>query len=504
MLAALTLFFGAHIPSVLADDNSVQIVQNGNTHEGTLVQTGLDNIAGTDSLHITQNGVDNRLTITQSGDHNDIGTTGRGVIQTGTASSDNSRANIATVVQNSNYNSIGELVQTTEGAHATTGNTATVTQDLHGSNTILSLQQVQGANAGSNIATVTQTGSGNWLELLSQTATLNEGNNTIVFEATGDDNGVRTDGPGRGDLGTLAGFTGAASASLIQGLDTSGGAGNFIQLSLVGNYNQYGMTQLGSDNSAGVTISGLSNSFGSYQLGRHNQITMGGLAADTNDVGIRQVGHANETSIVLNDHSSNNEIAVGQDGDTNGVDIKLLGAGNMFGLSQTGWYQDATIKATGSNNLIYAIQANDPVSGKFGNVLNVSIFGDGNNGLSSGALRSFTGKALDFAALAPALSSTLILAPDLFGAIGGVRPSNLMLIPGALIQIGESNDIDITVGDILTSNNNLFAVLQQGNRNSTSFTINGNFNQAIALQVGDDNVAAAYIEGNSNLVAISQ
>jgi hypothetical protein len=180
-----------------------------------LIQTGTGNTAGTDSLHITQNGVDNRLTITQSGDDNTIGTTGRGVIQTGTASSDNSRANIATVVQNSNGNSIGELVQTTEGAHATTGNIATVTQDLHGLNTIVSLEQVQGANAGSNVATVTQTGTGNWLELLSQTATLDEGNNTIAFQATGDDNGVRTGGGARGDLGTLALQSGAASASLI-------------------------------------------------------------------------------------------------------------------------------------------------------------------------------------------------------------------------------------------------------------------------------------------------
>jgi hypothetical protein len=47
-------------------------------------------------------------------------------------------------------------------------------------------------------------------------------------------------------------------------------------------------------------------------------------------------------------------------------------------------------------------------------------------------------------------------------------------------------------------------VLQKGDRNSTSFIINGNLNQAVALQVGDDNVAAAYIQGNSNLVAISQ
>lgn len=483
----------------LADDNSIEIVQNGSTHEGSLTQTGTGNVAE----NLTQNGVDNRLTITQSGDHNDIGTSGHGVIQTGTASSDNSRANIATVVQNSNYNSIGELVQTTEGAHATTGNTATVTQDLHGLNTIVSLEQVQGAHAGSNIATVTQTGTGNWLELLSQVATLNEGNNTIVFEAKGDHNGVRTDGTGRGDLGTLARDSGAASATLMQGLDSSGGAGNFIQLSLVGNYNQYGMTQLGSDNSAGVTISGLSNSFGSYQLGRHNQITTGGIAADANDIGLRQVGESNIASVVLNNQSTHNEIAVGQDGDSNHTRIELLGTGNMFGVSQTGWNHQATINATGANNLIYAIQANDVVTANLGNMLTVSILGDGNNGLSGGALRSFTGDALQFASLAPSLASSLVLAPDLFGVIGS-RPSNFMLIPGALIQVGASNSIDIDVGGITTSNNNLFAVLQKGDRNSTSFTINGNFNQAIALQVGDDNVAAAYIEGNSNLVAISQ
>jgi hypothetical protein len=485
----------------LADDNSIQIVQNGNTHEGTLIQTGAGNIAGTDSLHLTQNGVDNRLTITQSGDHNDIGTTGRGVIQTGTASSDNSRANIATVIQNSNGNSIGELVQTTEGAHATTGNIATVTQDLHGLNTIVSLEQVQGANAGSNIATVTQTGTGNWLELLSQTATLNEGNNTIRFEARGNYNGVRGNGQGSGPLGPLARASGATSASLIQGRDFSGAAGNSIEVTLVGDYNQYGMTQYGSDNSVGVTISGLSNSFGSYQLGRHNQITIGGLAADANDVGIFQIGHANATSVVLNNDSSRNELAVGQSGDSNHVALNLTGDDNLLGVGQLGWNHGATITATGDNNLVYAIQANTTITANLGNILSVSIKGDNNNGLSGGRLQHFTDAALDFASLAPRLSPALLLSTDLFGVIGS-RP--LMLFPGALIQLGQANDIDIAVGKLFASNSNLFAVLQKGDRNSTSFIINGNLNQAVALQVGDDNVAAAYIQGNSNLVAISQ
>ena len=96
-----------------------------------------------------------------------------------------------------------------------------MTPALHGLNTIASIEQIEGLNAGSNIATVTQTGQGNWLELLSQIATLNEGNNTILFEARGDHNGIRANGQGRGDLGTLARDSGASSASLIQGLDTA-------------------------------------------------------------------------------------------------------------------------------------------------------------------------------------------------------------------------------------------------------------------------------------------
>jgi hypothetical protein len=507
VLLAGAIFVLAGAAAARADDNSIDIVQNGNTHEGSLIQTGTGNVAGTDTLHLTQNGVDNFLSITQSGDDNDIGTILRGVLQTGTVSDDNARANSATVLQNSDGNSIGELVQTTEGTHATTGNTLTVTQNIgRGSgndNTIVSIEQVAGSGAGANTATVTQTGISNWLQTLSQRSSGGSGNNWITFVATGNNNGF--DGSGIGTLAPLAGATGALASSLVQDTGTSGGGGNVINLTITGNSNQFGMQQVGVDNGAGITITGLSNSFGSYQFGRHNQITAGGIAGDGNDMGIRQDGEANVASAVLNWSSSDNRIAIGQLGDSNDAGIALRGDGNLFGISQRGRGHIATITATGDNNLALAVQYNDGSTNSVGNTLTLSITGMDNNGLAGG-LASFTGDALLFAERAPLLGPTLLLSPDASALLPAAARSGggLLLVPGVLAQWGEDNEMTIRVGNTRSSDFNLFAALQKGDRNTIVASIDGSYNQFVALQRGNDNIALASIDGNHNLVAISQ
>src|SRR3569623_3161374 len=212
-------------------DNYLHIVQDGNTHSGLVVQSGLGNQAGNATLPVHQQGVFDALALTQSGDDNTIGLTGRGLVQDGTGSTDGSAANRATILQQSNVNSIGELVQTTLGTHASTGNFLTVNQLNGGSNTVGSIEQVQGSGASANVADFTQNGLSNWLQLQSQNTTSGEGDNHVTLSITGDYNGIdpgNTDAAG--PLAILARSAGASSSEIVQDGDLSGGAANAISL----------------------------------------------------------------------------------------------------------------------------------------------------------------------------------------------------------------------------------------------------------------------------------
>ncbi len=85
--------------------------------------------------------------------------------------------------------------------------------------------------------------------------------------------------------------------------------------------------------------------------------------------------------------------------------------------------------------------------------------------------QSFSGKALEFALLGPDIPGALLVSPDVSSLLGP-HSSNLLLVPGALVQWGEQNSIDITVGQSATSNDNLFAALQRGDRNALIVVIN--------------------------------
>ncbi|WDR05526.1 curlin repeat-containing protein [Devosia rhodophyticola] len=494
------------LPSTLAyaDDNFLNIVQDGNTHSGQVIQTGLGNRAGTDVLPVHQEGFYDDLTLTQSGDNNDIGRSNRGLVQNGTASVDGSPANSATILQQSNGNVIGELVQTTLGTHTRTGNILAVKQLTGGSNTIGSIEQLQGIGDAANSASFFQNGVGNWLANLTQKTTSGGDDNQVTLTVTGNYNGIDPGNQtGVGPLATLANSVGAHSSQIIQDGDGSGGAANIIDLTITGDYNQFGLTQLGTDNSVAEQITGSDNSFAVYQLGQHNQIVSGGVAGDSNDLGIRQVGYSNSASAVLNWTSSDNGVGIGQNGDANTADVSLKGDHGLVGVSQNGNGHYAHITTVGDSNVVLAIQDNPGFTNSVGNSMTVNINGDGNNGLNGLAAASFSGIALAAANLAPSIERSVLIAPDATLLVSSLR-GTINLVPGLLVQLGDNNTMDIDVGAAMSSDNNLFAAEQKGNGNLITASINGSNNQFIVSQIGDDNMAAINQFGSGNIAVIRQ
>jgi hypothetical protein len=503
--------FSFFLPSLaFADSNFLNIIQDGDTHHGLVIQTGLANQAGTNALPVHQQGVFDDLTLRQSGNDNTIGLTGHGLVQNGTASIDGSAANSATIIQNSNGNTIGELVQTTLGTHPTTGNTLAVTEDYgrdggaSGQNTIGSISQVQDNADSANFAILTQTGADNWLDRVSQQTSSGEGANHVTLAVTGDYNGI-DDGTlaHAGSLAILARSVGASSASIIQDADLSGGAENTIALTITGNYNQFGLTQRGTDNSVGEEITGNGNSFGAYQSGHHNQLVAGGIAGDGNDLGTSQTGHANTVSAVLNWSSSDNEVGIGQNGDSNAADLSLKGDNGLVAVSQDGRGHDAGITTIGDRDVLLAVQYNPGRTASIGNSMTVNVAGDGNNGLDGLAAASFTGDALAAAAKAIAIPRSLVISPDPTLLVGSLQ-GGLVLVPGLLVQWGDADTIDIEVGATGPSNDNLFAVEQKGDGNLITASVNGSNNQFVITQIGDDDIAAINQDGNGNIAVISQ
>ncbi len=499
---------GMAVPfTALADDNLGNIIQDGNSHSALILQTGKNNSAGDASNDIEQRGFANFLSLTQSGDENTAGLVGQGLFQSGTASTDGSASNSATIVQNSNGNAIGEMVQVNLGAHATTGNVLAITQDLSGDNTITSVVQTTGAGASSNTAEISQTGEWNWLDVLSQTTSSGQGDNEVLLDITGSYNGINGTSNGVGALRGLSLSSGAAASQIIQDSDISGGAGNRARLMIIGDYNRFGLTQYGVDNTVGtLVLRGSGNAIGSFQLGWNNQINPGDIVGDGNDLGIRQVGNANIVDVnIITDatYGPNNAVGIGQNGDANGAHVKVLGSTNIAGTSQLGTRHEATVDITGDRNVVLGVQINPGQTASIGNAMNVKITGDNINGMLGGSAAGFSGVALDLANLAPQVSAALIVAPDaslmLTPGGGGAR-----LMPGLIVQWGEANDLSIVVGANGLSANDLFAVMQKGSRNRATATVDGMGNQFVILQAGDDNVAQLNQAGDYNVAAISQ
>ena len=389
----------------IAANNEAFIDQSGDGNSASVTQNVLaitGNQAGSSADHMSQTGANNSLVIIQDGDGGQIGVksgtdayftpdhpysggvpqfsiTYQGIEQTSSGLASNG----ALLTQHGTGSVIGEVKQTASGSML--GNTATVTQT--GANTVNHLWQIQNVDAVSNVITVTQTGSGNVIDRIDQKASgAGIGNNTITVNMSGSDNGTM-------DLTALAPFyssrawaMGATQSALIQnnygsthGVAVPGMvAGNIINLTITGDNNQYGLTQKGSDNSAGlVTISGDSNIFGSYQAGQTNVISAGDIQGNYNDVGIWQIGTTNTATVsILGATSDANGLSIAQQGTSNDATVQITGSGNgnasFTGVSATLVSTNATLLGKG------VIAQGADVDLSHDNTANLTIYGDTN------------------------------------------------------------------------------------------------------------------------------
>ncbi|HEY8593639.1 MAG TPA: hypothetical protein VIL84_00195 [Devosiaceae bacterium] len=484
----------------LAASNTAVLTQDGATNTATITQTsGSGNMAGDTGQDMEQHGYTNVLTITQSGADNQIGLYASGLDQTSDQpSGDDAPSNTATINQTSDGNSVGLLQQISQGAHASTGNSLMVNQETGTDNTIHRILQTQTDENAANTATLTESGASNWIERVQQESASVGAANEATVTITGSNNGG-------GSLGVLAYSAGGTPSTIIQSSDlVAGGANNQIDLSITGDDNQFGITQYGANNSVGtLSISGSSNSLGTYQRGDTNLINAGNIGGDTNDVGIYQSGDSNTATLNLNYSSSTNEAAIGQYGDYNTASLNVTGDSNYAGIGQLGDSNYGSVAVTGSTNVVLGVQVNTGGVGGIGNDLTVGITGDGNNALIGGSTAAFTGAAALVANAGPLVSDLILTAPGASSVLSPYSSANL-LTPGALVQLGEDNHMDIQVGAISTSNNNLFAAVQAGTGNMLSASVNGDGNQFAILQSGNGNTSSISQTGNGNVIGISQ
>ncbi len=353
-----------------ADDNESYVDQNGSGNSASISQSGSDNDAGASSLRIRQENFRNLLTIVQSGDGNDAGTEPGGVVQTSNRSGVD--GNQMSVEQLSDGNVVGAASQVSTGTNTNLQrNILNIRQgdagDLLGSggNRISSVVQWRQSSRG-NEANLTQSGSQNVIALVSQySPSAGGGNNRNVMTVlmSGDDNGG-------GALTGAAALAGATASSLIQGDVGTRASRSFIDLTISGDTNQYGIAQYGDQNSVGsVLISGSGNQLGIAQSGNRNGLALSTIAGTGNTIGLDQDGDDNVATLNVGGNSNGGGTLAGAAG--------TLAAANglVSGLvKQDGLNNQATLSITTSDNNQFAFLQDGN-----GNVVDGSIGGVGSN-----------------------------------------------------------------------------------------------------------------------------
>ena len=108
-------------------ENDVQINQIGTDNAAGITQIGARNIAGLEALPLVQDGIYNALEISQTGVENSIGHAGDGLFQFGW--SNTTRVfNSIEIIQNSDGNAVGSVVQWSDGAVTNGANKLVVRQ----------------------------------------------------------------------------------------------------------------------------------------------------------------------------------------------------------------------------------------------------------------------------------------------------------------------------------------------------------------------------------------
>ena len=387
---ALTL----SMAGAFADTNEAYLDQGGMNNTAQITQNGgSNNEAGAGAQELKQVGDRNSLQILQSGSANQIGlstnldvsTNGLSQSTSGTTSS---TKNGMSITQSSDNNVIGSAVQVAGTANSS-GNRLTITQGGGGGNTVGSVYQRRSSSV-TNLATIMQNGLNNTLARVSQDARTggSYNPNEIMVTMDGSENG------GAAALSGAAATSGARSSTLIQGTDLST-RGNKITLNVSGTENEFGVTQLGTDNTVGtLTLGGSSNEVGVYQDGLSNSLTLGTIDGIGNNIGLAQSGNSNSATLTVDGDYNGGGSAFGsgvagslatsealtaglmeQTGDNNSITLDVIGSFNVFATRQnsTGGGNSIVGLQDGSYNQVAVLQNGS------GSLVNFSQVGSYNN-----------------------------------------------------------------------------------------------------------------------------
>lgn len=439
--------------TAFANGNQAFIDQVGGSNTALIQQTGDDNDVGRNNLKVIQNsteGQGHEIDVLQSGDRNRVGTidfsgiwggiNGSGFWQ---RSQGGNSGNKASVIQSTNDNQVRSIGQQT-GNGVTRGHRLEIVQGGGDGNRINSALQstrtssantpnpFSGSNRNGNTADITQTGTDNLIDEISQRGIVNIADVNIV----GNDNG-------KSGLTGVAAVTGVQNSSILQT-----GRNNRINFEIDnGDDNRFGITQIGDDNRAtgpGIVISGDANQFGLFQNGLSNRVSVAEIQGNGNIVGISQDGTSNLASLeIVGAGSDDNRISITQFG-TNDAFVNVEGDGNEFDV----WQNDDS------------------------NRVDVDILGDRN-----GATGGFSGDArtIEIAAT-PLMTEGLIWQNGLSNRVDLdiVGSDNLF----AMVQNGDHNRV---VG-ITTGHDNQAAIWQAGISNVTNYSQTGNGNVLGVMQ----------------------
>jgi hypothetical protein len=523
-----------------ADDNFANTEQSGSDNDGVVVQgPGHNNAFGRVVDAALQHGDGNRLEILQQGNFNEIGTREGGFEQRGDL-------NDATITQYSNRNVVGAVLQKgMGGGGADPRNTLAITQgDTFGNgghNAIWRVKQVKrgdGGLAAGNDAELTQSGARNEIgggagggvsqrgrkQLLTVTQSSDDNsihdigqrgrdNDATVRQEDGDHNSVgdivqdgrhntlalRQHGPrnnvyfvhqdGRGNDATLdfdgnnngvgdfqGVLTGAAAslAGIGQGTVTQSLGANTLSYRVEGNRNRFGFAQEGVGNTIDGGVIGT--------LGNQNEI-VGYQLGDGNDASFLQDGNGNET-------------ALGQSGSNNDATIDITGSFNLAGIAQLGNRNDANIDIGGNRNAVVVAQ--------FQNKNHAQITVDGNRNFASVVQLHTAGSANWVTLDITGNDNNNPLYSGIHDFTDAALAAAGPLVPGAILQSGHGNTIDMTVGVTVASNANMFAFSQDGSGNGIVGIVDGTGNQAVVVQTGAGNFTSFIQSGNYNIIGVTQ
>lgn len=469
LLLTSTAAVALGVTAAAADSNNAYTSQSGTNNAALLQQTGANNTVGRGSDPATQSGTANDLDIIQSGDNNAIGAGEQGLNQDalGVGIAASADTNIANIEQSSNFNRVVSVQQRYSGTTAPANN-LNILQTGGDNNTVKYAWQLGVGNT----TTIEQSGTNNGVDTFQYgtgpTGSSNGTGNTISVNISGDNNNGSNalTGDYSGSRTSLSAGGPPWSVGLRAATVTQRGNDNDASIDISGNDTAFGINQKGNSNDAlGVVITGDENSFSSDQFGNFNTISLSTVSGFDNSIGFVQEGNSNMAMANVG-------------GDFNRARLKQTGNFNDTELWVDGNTNTAALDVTGDSNVLYGQQ-------RFGdnNTMTVNLYGDNNNN----AGYNFSGDALS--------------ARD-----DANNATSLVFGKGRLWQHGSNNAITLDVGSVGgDSDNNLFAVLQQGSDNAVNGSISGlGNNQAAVAQLGSNNATTFSQMGSFNNLGVTQ